>query len=63
MFNRVKTLNTRLQSTKDRLLEIPAVHLIYRTAEKLGDIDATHRAAAVAYYAFLSVFPPFHSPI
>jgi len=57
MVNQIKHLNSRLQNTKNRLLEIPAVQLIYRTAEKLGDIDATHRAAAVAYYSFLSVFP------
>jgi membrane protein len=50
-------MNTRLQRVKDRLLKIPAVQLIYRTVEKLGDIDATHRAASVAYYAFLSIFP------
>jgi membrane protein len=52
--NQIKRL---LHRDKDRLLNIPAVYLIYRTAEKLGDIDATHRAAAVAYYAFLSIFP------
>jgi membrane protein len=57
MDNNIKHVNTRLQSTKDRLLEIPAVQLIFRTVEKLGEIDATHRAAAVAYYSFLSAFP------
>ena len=54
MANQIKRL---LHRAKDRLLKIPVVQLTYRTAEKLGDIDATHRAAAVAYYAFLSVFP------
>ena len=57
MVNQIKHLNARLQKVKDRLLKIPAVRLISRTAEKLGDIDATHRAASVAYYAFLSIFP------
>src|SRR4030066_359931 len=57
MVNKIKRLNCRLQRTKDRLLKIPAVQLIYRTAEKLGDIDATYRAAGAAYYAFLSIFP------
>jgi membrane protein len=57
MANKIKRLNARLQRAKDRLLNIPAVQLIYRTVEKLGDIDATHRAAGVAYYAFLSLFP------
>ena len=57
MDNQVKRLNSRLQRAKDRLLKIPTVQLIYRTTEKLGDIDATNRAAGVAYYAFLSIFP------
>jgi len=57
MVNQIKHLKARLQKVKDRLLKIPAVRLISRTAEKLGDIDATHRAASVAYYAFLSIFP------
>jgi membrane protein len=57
MINRIKRLIARLQRAKGRLLKIPAVQLISRTAEKLGDIDATHRAAGVAYYAFLSIFP------
>ncbi len=57
MANILKRLNTRLHQAIDRLLKIPVAQLIYRTAVKLGDIDATHRAAAVAYYAFLSIFP------
>ena len=57
MASQIKYLNSRLQRAKDRLLKITLVQLIYRTAEKLGDIDATHRAAGVAYYAFLSIFP------
>ena len=57
MANQVKRWKARLYGAKDRLLKIPAVQLIYRTLEKLGDIDATHRAAGVAYYAFLSIFP------
>lgn len=57
MRNLTKRLNVRLHRVKDRLLNIPLVQLTCRTIEKLGDIDATHRAAAVAYYAFLSIFP------
>jgi membrane protein len=57
MANQMKGLSAGLLRAKDRLLKITAVQLIYHTAEKLGDIDATHRAAAVAYYAFLSIFP------
>ena len=57
MINQIKRLNTRLQRIKDRLLKIPAVQLISRTAEELGNIDGAHKAAAVAYYAILSIFP------
>jgi membrane protein len=57
MVNQIKRLNARLKKVEDRLLKIPVVLLLFRTIEKLGDIDATHRAAAVAYYAFLSIFP------
>ena len=57
MVNQIKRLNARLQRAKDRLLEIPAVQLISRTAEGLGNHDAVHRAAGVAFYAILSIFP------
>ena len=40
-----------------RLLEIPFVDLLYRTAKEMGADDATHMAAGVAYYALLSLFP------
>jgi len=57
MVNQIKRLNARLQRAKDRLLKIPAVQLISRTAEGLGNHDAVHRAAGVAFYAILSIFP------
>jgi membrane protein len=57
MGNQAKRLKAWLQRVKDRLFKKTAVQLIYNTAEKLGDIDATHRAASVAYYSFLSLFP------
>jgi len=50
-------LNAGLLRAKDRLLKIPAVRLIYCTAEAAGNHDATHMAAGVAYYAILSIFP------
>ena len=52
-----KALEARLQRAKDRLLKIPAVQLISRIAKESGDHDALHRAAGVAYYAILSIFP------
>jgi membrane protein len=57
MINQVKHLNTWLRSAKGRLLKIPVVQLISRTAEGSGNHDATQRAAGVAYYAILSIFP------
>jgi membrane protein len=57
MVDQIKPLNTRLQRAKDRLLKIPAAQLIYRTIEGSGEHDAAQRAAGVAYYAFLSIFP------
>src|SRR4030042_4155052 len=57
MVNQTKRLKARLLRVKDSLLKIPAVLLIIRTIEGAGDHDATQRAAGVAYYAFLSIFP------
>ncbi len=57
MVNQINLLNARLQITKKRLLKIPAVQLVSRTAEELGNIDGAHKAAGVAYYAILSIFP------
>jgi membrane protein len=57
MVNQIKRLKAKLQRVKDRLLKIPTVQLISRTVEGAGDHDATQRAAGVAYYAFLSIFP------
>jgi membrane protein len=57
MVNQIKRLNTRLQKAKERLLKIPVARLISRTAEGAGNHDAMQRAAGVAYYAILSIFP------
>jgi membrane protein len=57
MVNQTKRLNVRFQRAKDRLLKIPVVQLISRTAEGLSNIDAAQKAAGVAYYAILSIFP------
>ena len=57
MDNPIKRLNARLQKTKACLLRIPVVQLISRTMEELGNIDGANKAAGVAYYAILSMFP------
>jgi membrane protein len=53
----IKLIRAGLQKTKDRLLTIPVLLLIYRTARGSGDHDVAQRAAGVAYYAILSIFP------
>ena len=55
--DQTKRLNARLQRAKDRLLMIPAVQLISRTAKESANHDATHIAAGVAFYSILSIFP------
>ena len=57
MGDQIKRLKARLQRAKDRLLKIPVVQLISRTAEGADSHDATQRAAGVAYYAIFSIFP------
>ncbi|MDD5289480.1 MAG: YihY/virulence factor BrkB family protein, partial [Dehalococcoidales bacterium] len=57
MVNQIERLRATLHKTKDRLLEIPAVRLISRTADEFGNIDGAHKAAGIAYYAILSIFP------
>jgi membrane protein len=57
MDNQAERLKTRLHNTGDRLLKITAAQLIYRTLKGAGDHDAAQRAAGVAYYAILSLFP------
>ena len=46
-----------LQKTKSYLLKIPVVQLIARTAKESGNHDAGQRAAGIAYYAIISIFP------
>lgn len=46
-----------LRPVKERLLEIFLVRLTVRTVKELGEDDASHMAAGVAYYATLSLFP------
>jgi membrane protein len=57
MGNQIKRFSTRVSGVKDRLQKKPIVRLLLRTAEGAGNHDAAHRAAGVAYYVFLSVFP------
>ena len=57
MGNKIKRLKSTIERIKAALLKYPAVQLIIRTIEGLGDHDVGQRAAGVAYYAILSIFP------
>jgi membrane protein len=57
MVNQMKRLRARLQIVKDRLLKNSIVQLISRTIGGAGNHDISQRAAGVAYYALLSIFP------
>ena len=50
-------LKVRVQRANNLLLKIPIVQLIARTAEGAGKHDVGQRAAGVAYYSILSIFP------
>lgn len=51
------TLRQVVDRIRRRLVQIPIVLLMVRTAQEMGDDDATHMAAGVAYYAIWSLFP------
>ncbi len=57
MIHQLKRFNASIKRTKERLLKNQAVQLILLTVEAAGNHDAAQRAAGVAYYAFLSIFP------
>jgi membrane protein len=57
MVNQIKHLRVVFLRTKAYLLAVPAIQLISRTAKGSGNHDATQRAAGVAYYSILSIFP------
>jgi membrane protein len=49
--------NGVFQKTKNRLLQIPIMRVILGTIQESGNHDAGQRAAGVAYYAIISIFP------
>jgi len=51
------SLRRGLERIWTRLARIPAVQLVVRTGSELGADDASHMAAGIAYYGFLSLFP------
>jgi membrane protein len=57
MVNQIEHQKIGLQKTKSRLLQIPIVMVILGTIQESGNHDAGQRAAGVAYYAIISIFP------
>ena len=65
MWNSIKTqfqekispIAASLQRVRERLLKIFIVELVVRTVQELGEDDASPKAAGIAYYAILSLFP------
>jgi membrane protein len=57
MVNQREPFKARSRNATNRLLKIPLVQLIFSTVERSGAHDIGQRAAGVAYYAILSVFP------
>jgi membrane protein len=57
MFDRIKRWDASLQKAQVRLLKMPAVLLLSRIITAAGEHDVSQRAAGVAYYALLSLFP------
>lgn len=53
----MKRLKNRLKRLKDSLLRIRVIRLAAATIEGAVEHDATQRAAGVAYYSLLSIFP------
>jgi membrane protein len=57
LFNPGQRINAWSRFAKARVFKIPAVQLFVRTVEGAGSHDIGQRAAGVAYYSILSVFP------
>jgi len=55
--NPLQNIKSYFQRLIARWLDIPALLLISRTAAGFGRIDGSQKAAGVAYYALLSLFP------
>jgi membrane protein len=57
LVNQTKYARARLRRVRDCLLKYPVVLLIFRTVQGSGNHDASQRAAGIAYYSLLSLFP------
>ena len=58
MLRRLKTIaRYRTRTAVQKLRRITVLRLIARTLQEMSDDDATHMAAAMSYYALVSLFP------
>lgn len=58
MLRRLKTIaRYRTRTVVQRVRRITVLRLIARTLQEMSDDDATHMAAAMSYYALVSLFP------
>ena len=58
MLRRVTTIaRYRTRTFVNKLRRVTALRLIARTVQEMSDDDATHMAAAISYYALISLFP------
>ena len=58
MLRRTKTVaRYRTRGFVNKLRRVTALRLIARTLQEMSDDDATHMAAAISYYALISLFP------
>ena len=58
ILRRIKTIaRYRTRTAVQRLRRITVLRLIARTLQEMSDDDATHMAAAMSYYALVSLFP------
>ena len=53
----IQNLRARIRNIQDRMLKVPFVRLIVGTVEGAGSHDVGQRAAGVAYYSIISIFP------
>ena len=58
MFRRAKTIaRYRTRTIVQKMRRMLVLRLIARTIQEMSDDDATHMAAAMSYYALVSLFP------
>ena len=58
IFRRSKTIvRYRARAIVQKVRRVLIVNLIVRTIQEMSDDDATHMAAAISYYALVSLFP------